>query len=102
MIVSIGIYRFNLLFLPNRNEVTFFAAKASRAGFATPQAREPINGRFATAKFNKGLAFLVINGVTELEEPFDKLSTVSANFVLKDDVTSLVSIDPQLLFRYCN
>ncbi len=102
MIILKRIYRFNLFFLPNKNEVAFFAAKASIAGFAIPHAREPINGRFVTAKFIQGLAFLVIKGVMEREVPFDKLSTVSANFDLKDEVISLVSIDPQLSFRYCN
>ena len=78
------------------------AAKASIAGFATPQAIDPISGMFDTAKFIHGFDLLVTNGVKEWDDPPDKLSIVSAIFVLTEEDTPLVSIDPQLSFRYCS
>ena len=71
-------------------------------GLATPHETDPKRGRFAMAKFSHGFVFLVTKGVTEEEDPLDKLSTVSANFNLTDEVIPLVSIVPQLSFRYCN
>ena len=82
--------------------MTLFAAKASMAGLATPQAIEPSSGMFDIAKLTHGFVLLVINGVMAWDEPPDKLSIVSANFVLTEEVTPLVSIDHQLSFRYCS
>ena len=48
------------------------------AGFAIPQAMDPISGIFDNAKFIQGFALLVTNGVRAWEDPPDKLSIVSA------------------------
>lgn len=96
----------HLFFLLNSIEVAFLAANAKRAGLVTFHVNDPIKGRFDTTMFitvlfNHGWALLVTKGVMAVEPP-DRLSTVSENFVRMEEVTPLVSIVPQLSFRYCS
>ena len=87
-------------------DVAFLAANAKRAGFVTLQVNDPISGRFdmiifIAVLFSQGFTLFVTNGVTAVE-PLDRLSTVSDSLVRIDEVTPLVSIVPQLSFRYCS
>ena len=77
-------------------------AKASNAGFVNFHVTELISGKFDIAKLTQGFVLLVTNGVNGKEEPLERLSTVSANLDLNDEAIPLVSIDPQLSFKYCN